>query len=274
MVITAAVFIGNRSTTAVAEVARVERIIGAVDREAAGGGGWFALGGEALALPAGTRLRSRAGSKIGLVLANGASLRLAPETEIVLASATRVELRAGTAYLDSGAGEARWKGIEIVTAAGVARDVGTQFEVTFDGASYRLRVREGRVLLQRDQEEANAGTGEEIRFDAAGPMRRTLFAADDPRWQWVQDLAPPPEIDGRPVRVLLDWVARETGRPVRYADARTERDASRTTLHGSIDRLAPLDALVVMLATTDLRHELLPDGTILISSAVASDRTP
>jgi hypothetical protein len=43
-----------------------------------------------------------------------------------------------------------------------------------------------------------------------------------------------------------------------------ERKASSTILHGSIRNLAPLEALSVMLATTDLEYALPDDGTILI----------
>ena len=77
-------------------------------------------------------------------------------------------------------------------------------------------------------------------------------------------LASAPDIDNQPLTVLLAWVARETGVPVRYATPAIERKASATILHGSIRRLEPLQALAVMLATTDLRHEVLADGTIMI----------
>ena len=51
---------------------------------------------------------------------------------------------------------------------------------------------------------------------------------------------------------------------MRYATPAIERRASGTILHGSIRGLEPLEALAVMLATTDLRHEVLADGTIMI----------
>ena len=63
---------------------------------------------------------------------------------------------------------------------------------------------------------------------------------------------------------LLDWVARETGKEVRFAEPALVRKANTTILHGDIGDLAPLDALALMLATTDLEHAILDDGTILI----------
>jgi ferric-dicitrate binding protein FerR (iron transport regulator) len=258
----------NRPVEAPAQVAQVERVIGAVEWAPSRGSPWTLLRGENAALGRGSQLRSQAGSKAGLVLADGTSLRVAGETEIEIESATRVTLWQGMVYVDTaGTGG----GVEIVTMAGTARDVGTQFEVAYNGADYRLRIRAGRVLLERGPLEAAAAAGEEISFSADGPLLYGRLARNDPRWQWVEDVAPVPDIDGQPVRVLLDWVARETGRPIRFEDARVERMASGTTLHGTIRRLAPLDALAVMLATTDLDHRLLADGTILITSRSVAD---
>ena len=69
-----------------------------------------------------------------------------------------------------------------------------------------------------------------------------------------------------PVTELLNWVARETGRSIRFQDAEVKRRAAATILHGSIRHLAPLDALTIMLATTDLDYVELADGTLLIQS--------
>ena len=90
------------------------------------------------------------------------------------------------------------------------------------------------------------------------------IAANDPDWRWIHSLASAPDIDEQPLTVLLAWVARESGVKVRYASPAIERKATATILHGSIQRLKPFEALEVMLATTDLRHEVLSDGTILI----------
>ena len=67
-----------------------------------------------------------------------------------------------------------------------------------------------------------------------------------------------------PLTVLLEWVARETGRVIQFDKPEIERKAGTTILHGNIRHLAPLEALEVMLATTDLEYALPDDGTILI----------
>ena len=79
-------------------------------------------------------------------------------------------------------------------------------------------------------------------------------------------MASAPEINEQPVTELLEWVARETGRPIRYKDSEVERRAATTILHGSIRHFAPLEALGVMLATTNLEYVELPDGTLLIQT--------
>ena len=109
-----------------------------------------------------------------------------------------------------------------------------------------------------------ATPGEQLSIDASGVIRRTPIAADDPAWHWVQALAAAPDVDNQPLAVLVAWVARETGIKVRYATPAVERRAMTTILHGSIRNLEPLEALAVMLATTDLQHEVLADGTIMI----------
>jgi hypothetical protein len=127
-----------------------------------------------------------------------------------------------------------------------------------------VRVREGEILLQRDDGVRRGAAGQEISIDASGAVSIASIRPDDPAWAWVQTLAAAPDIDRQPLTVLLAWVSRETGASIRYATPAVEHKAATTILHGSIRHLTPLEALTVMLATTDLSHELLADGTIMI----------
>ena len=65
----------NRPTTPAATVAQLERAIGAIDHAPSRTAAWRPLRGDAAPITAGSRLRSRAHSKAGLLLANGTSLR-------------------------------------------------------------------------------------------------------------------------------------------------------------------------------------------------------
>lgn len=243
-------------------IARVERIIGTADQRAGQSGVWAALRDDSPPLAPGTMLRTLEGSRIGIVLAGNVSLRLADNTSVTLESASRVRLSAGKVYVDTGSRDGR--GVVVLTDAGAAFDVGTQFEVLYRDRIFRLRVREGEVRLQRDAAQLRGRAGEQLSINAGGEISRASIAADDLQWQWVQTVAPAPEIDDQPLTVLLEWVARETGHAIRFASPEVERRAAATILHGDIRHLAPLQALSIMLATTDLQQVSLPDGTIMI----------
>lgn len=246
----------------VASVGHVERVIGSVQVRPAGAGQWTLLKETAAALLEGTELRTLAGSAAALQI-RGVSVRIADRTELVLDSQARLSLQQGTVYVDTG-GNVEQPGMLIVAGSTSVTDVGTQYEVRYLGSDYRVRVREGAVLVQHGAVRRRGTAGEQITIDEDDVFRSAAIAANDPDWRWIHSLATAPDIDDQPLTVLLAWVARESGVKVRYASPAIERKATATILHGSIQRLKPFEALEVMLATTDLRHEVLSDGTILI----------
>jgi ferric-dicitrate binding protein FerR (iron transport regulator) len=250
----------QRPLTATVEVARVDRIIGGADTRAPGADSWAPLAGAAAALQVGTRLRTRENGVAGLTLRGGVSLRLAPLTEVELESDARVRLSHGLLYADTGPGDGGT--INVITPAGTAHDFGTQFEIRYEHERLRLRVREGRVALLRDAQRVVADAGTQVAVNAAGEVSRTTIAPSDPAWRWAEAVAPAPDFDGQPVSLLLEWVARETGRALRYTDDSVKRQASATILHGKVGPLAPFEALDVMLATTDFAYEIRDDSTI------------
>ncbi len=242
-------------TSTQAQVATVERVIGSVELES--GGGWEPMTGARGSLGTGARLRTLAGGSVALALDGGASLRLAAATEVEMEGPRRVMLRSGTIYLDNKGSVGT--GYQIETPAGTARDVGTQFELYVAGSALRLRVREGRVEVDRAGQLVTGSAGEQLEIDVLGSVVRSTIATTDVAWQWAETLAPAPDIDGKPAAVLLDWVARETGRKLHYESATVESRAATVILHGNIRHLAPLAALDVMLATTDLEYSLVGD---------------
>ncbi len=236
-------------------VATVARVIGTV--ESGTDGGWSPMTEPGGTLATGATLRTLAGGSAALVLEGGASLRLAAATEILLDGPRRLSLHSGTLYLDNGASPG--KGHQIATPAGTVRDVGTQFELRVADSVLRLRVREGRVEIDRADQMLSGSAGEQLEIDALGGVTRSGISATDTAWQWAETIGPAPDIDGQPATVLLAWVARETGRQLRYESAAVEARAATVILHGNIHGLAPLAALEVMLATTDLEHALIGD---------------
>lgn len=237
------------------ELASVERIIGSAEQ--ATGDVWRPLGENPVALTSGMKLRTNAGGLAGLKLAGGASLRLATETEIMLDAPGRLYLKSGTIYLDNHG--SLGTGYRVETPAGTARDLGTQFELRVASGTLRLRVREGRVEIDRAGQLVSGAAGEQLEIDALGGVTRLPIEASDTAWLWAESVAPTPDVDGKPASVLIDWVARETGRRVVYASTLVEERAASVILHGNIRHLAPLVALDAMLATTDLEYVLLGD---------------
>ena len=245
-------------------MAQVDRIVGSVESRDSADADWTQIADETQALYADIRLRTLPGSRLGLRLGNGASLRVAGSTELSLDEIGSVTLWVGKIYVDSGADANPARQTQVVTAAGTAWDIGTQFEVRYESEIYRLRVREGRVKVLRESAEIANEAGAQLEINSAGHLEHSRIAPTDPEWLWVQSVATAPEIDNQRVTVLLDWISRETGRSIRYENLAVEHKAAMTVLHGKIRDLLPMDALDVMLATTDLEYEIQEDGAILI----------
>ena len=230
-----------------------------------GADNWQRIDDTDVALVPETRLRTQLDGRVALYLARGLSLRVNYQTELMLLSAEQIELTAGTVYVDSGLG-VRTNRFEIATPFGVVRDIGTQFEVRSSPAALRVRVREGLVELYQDRQEPelSGSAGEEFQIDSSGAVERAPFSTYDPDWAWVSTLADVPQTDGQTLVGFLNWVAREMGRSLRFSGPGAEAQAQTVILHGSAESLAPMEALEVVLATTDFEYALLEDGVLLI----------
>jgi ferric-dicitrate binding protein FerR (iron transport regulator) len=252
----------NSQRPVVEPVAQVARVIGTVRIRPVDSRDWTSLHEDEGLLPSDTVLRTEAASAAALQF-DEVSVRIAGGAEVMLESRSRLRLISGRIYVDTNSVGAAGRML-VVTDVGSVSDVGTQFEVQYREGEYRVRVREGEVLLQHGSQRERGVAGEQISIDRAGTVGIVAFPDDDPAWHWVQVLASAPDIDDQPLTVLLAWVARETGLAIRYATPAIERRANTTILHGSVRHLEPLQALAIMMATTDLRHEVLSDGTIMI----------
>ena len=233
-------------------IGNVQQVAGAVSANV--DGAWRSLhsGDE---FSTGMPLRTNTAAGLGLQLGNGASVRLAADTRLVFETAQRLRLEQGRVYVDT-AGARPGAQYEVMTNTGVIRNLGTQFEVYSDGERTRVRVRGGEVVLDTAAESLHARRGEALLADRAGRIERSRFPSDDPQWQWVQELAPPFETNDSRVIDLVDWVARETGREVVFADARARNAAAATRISGSITGLAPEQVMATALATTRLQAEV------------------
>jgi ferric-dicitrate binding protein FerR (iron transport regulator) len=185
-----------------------------------------------------------ADGRVALTLGNSLSLRMNRHTRMRFDSPSDVTLLAGDIYVDSGGVNAAGR-LRIETPAGVVRHVGTQFQVLVTEAGTRVRVREGRVLFTPLDAGAprDVAAGDELRIvDGRLDLRRgqPSFGAE---WEWAATVAPPFDIDGRPLAEFLAWVAREHGWQLRYASEALQQQTYEIRLHGALDQ-SGADAMI------------------------------
>jgi FecR-like protein len=211
---------------------------------------------------AGVQIESGAG-QLGLRLASGGSLRIAPQSRVVLVSGDEAELLAGTIYFDSE--QRRPSEFVVTTQLGEIRDVGTQFLVRLDDERLAVGVREGRVTLTRGAEADSAGVGEGLVASQAGnDVRRDSIETFGADWEWAERLAPPFDINGRTFGEFIAWFEAQTGRTVVFADAALERETRAAVQKGSVDE-PPVEKLATVLDLNDLAYEL--DGERVVIRA-------
>lgn len=231
--------------TSPATVAFVERVDGRVDNAGA-----VLIPGSAIV--EGNVLATEMG-QVAFRLLSGGSLRLGPDSRMVMRGADAVELQSGVLYFDS-EDQRGGNGFVVATRFGSVRDVGTQFVARLDSTqgSFDVGVRNGRVQLTSGLATDGAGVGERLSVTQdSGPIRRGSISTFGDEWEWAERLAPPFDIDGRTVADFLAWFADQTGRTVVFGNATAERLAHETVLSGSID-LPLMQKLSAVLALTDL----------------------
>jgi ferric-dicitrate binding protein FerR (iron transport regulator) len=201
-------------------------------------------------------------SRLGVRWISGESVRLDQNTDILVHSATEIELLVGQIYLDTDQADSD-SGLVIRTPAGAVRHLGTRYLTSVGDSGLSVSVREGRVQLQAAGLNALAEAGEQMNLDSNGVYRRASIPTFGPLWQWTESLAPAFASDGRTMDEFLDWVARESGRELEYRSASAEEMARGTILRGKVD-MEPMKALSVVLQTSDLESEI-NGGSIVVS---------
>lgn len=224
-------------------------------------GGGLLKRGDTLAPEAG--IRTGPGGRAALSLSDGSSLRLDSETGVRLAAGPVLYLDRGSVYVDSGTWTARRSFLEVRTTLGVVRDIGTQFEVRLREDELWVSVREGLATLARGGRSFAAPAGTRLVAGARGSVQSRAVPVLGPDWDWVLAIAPEFRIEGRTLGAYLDWVSRETGWRVRFADPSIARDASTIILHGSVATLRPDETPAAVLPACGLRHRL-SDSTLVI----------
>jgi ferric-dicitrate binding protein FerR (iron transport regulator) len=232
-------------------VARVESLDGGVDSR---GSGWFS-GTAALAQGAQVSTRD------SLSVADGAGvlLRISPDLTVRLAAGARarflaaneLELTQGQAFIDATPGA--HAPLSVITPRGTVTHLGTQYLVRLEGDGVEVAVREGRAQLKSGALTSVAEAGRWVLHRDANtvPIAGDLEPAD-PRFDWIGALPSEFRLEGATLAGFLAWFQRETGLTPIYSAGVDAGKFSEVQLKGSIDDLAPLEALSYVLATADL----------------------
>lgn len=199
-------------------------------------------------------------SRLALEWNSGGSLRIDANTRLEFVSLQAIRLISGTVYFDSksmGATHGSPIALSIMTPAGSASHIGTQFMTKVVGDNVTISVREGRVKIEGSASDLFVLAGSQMNVGADGLAIREPIASYAEAWRWVEDIAPRFDPDGRPVNDLLSWIARETGRNIHYYSVAAEQEAGEI-LHG-FHGLGPVDALEALSSATDLRYSFIDE---------------
>ncbi|HUQ09353.1 MAG TPA: FecR family protein [Steroidobacteraceae bacterium] len=208
---------------------------------------------------------STADGRVALAIGDVLSLRLDRHTRLRLDAPDVLTLLEGAVYVDSG-GLNVHTALRIDTPAGAVRHVGTQFQVSVRATRTRVQVREGRVVMtSRDGEALDLGAGD---LADVGPGTLQIEhgqSGSGAAWEWAAAIAPPFDIENRPLSEFLAWLAREHGWQVRYADAAAQSRARDIRLHGS---LTGLDADRMLERASLITGEALSvrEGSLLVGA--------
>lgn len=253
-------FLREPAAPSVVQIASVEKLVGTVTSTPAGTESGTGMT-EGIMLFAGQRIHTAADGGIALVFASGESVRLDNNTSARLAEAG-IELETGAVYVDSEGNPDIASAMIVTSRFGNVRHIGTQYEARVQNAGIRVRIREGTVEIEAESRDLRGLAGEEIVVPVTGAVLRNEIAPTDEAWQWTERLAALPESPGYVLTDLLAWVARQTGRDVRFASARSRLSADQLMLRG-LGGLSPQETLDVIASTTTIALTVTADSLII-----------
>ncbi len=207
-------------------------------------------------------------------LAGGGNLRIGASTALTVVSNQRVRVTQGVVYFDLPADAAAQRQFVVETLVGDIAHLGTQFEAVVQEDGTRVRVREGAVEWRGTRgATVVAAAGEELQVHRDGTINRRMIATGGREWAWVEALVVDFDIDNQPLVSFLQWMARETGRKLVFADPATIQRATETRMHGSIHGMSMTRALSAVMAATSLDCKI-SDAEIRVSSSSEKRPTP
>ncbi len=219
------------------------------------------------AVRSGETIKTDRNASVGLSWGNGGSLRLDQNTEVRFVSADRIELHSGRVYFDSMPETGRPARLTIATHEGDVTHIGTRFMAAVDDISLTVSVRDGKVRVD-GYYRVTVNDGKRAQFIGASRPREFNIRAYGPDWHWVETTAPAQALNGKKLKELLEWVARETGYRIEFNEGvESEIDIDDVDVTG-VDRDTPRAALDKSLRVTALDYRFDDEnGVIIISHA-------
>ena len=214
----------------------------------------------------GSELTTAEESRATIRLASGHSVRLDTVTRIRLLDAGSFALDRGAVYVDSGSERVAAGSLRVETPLGRIREIGTQFEARLQDGSLRVRLREGAVVVSLDDRSHEVKAGSELEMGPGGSVVRRTIPTHGSDWEWLVGITPMIELEGRSARAFLDWVARERGWTLAFADESVARAADEIVLGGTVGGLTLDEALDAVLPTCRMTYRV--DKGVLVVAAL------
>ncbi len=216
----------------------------------------------------GSEVATGADSGVNLLIDGSLSVRVGASTHLKWLDGQRARLLAGAVYVDSPNDDAASAGraarrLTIETDYGRITHVGTQYLVMVAPSGLTVRVREGVVVVDAERERQVARATEEVSIDRKGAVSRSRISPYGESWSWVEALAGELDIANRSVLEFLEWVSRETGRPVEFANPALRREAANAVLQGSTRGMTVRQALDSVMATTNFAASARDDRLLV-----------
>ncbi len=215
---------------------------------------------DGVVTPAGARVRSgqrldTGGARVALELSDGVSVRVDQRSQLRLLAGRELALERGAVYIDTAGGAGR--GLRVLTPFGAVEDIGTRFEVRIESDQLRVRVRDGLVVVRRDEKSWDGRPGEELTLAADAVAHRGAVPSWGAAWEWTLEVSAAGDFDGLPLMDFLDWAARESGTDIHFEDPALMEAANGITVHGDVSGLPLSEALSVVLPVCGLSHDLV-----------------
>ncbi len=223
------------------------------------------------ALPVGRAVRFDA--DVLTSLSNGGTLHIGRGAEIEAEASGGLRVHRGEIYVDISPDlPDRTLPFVVQTDEGRFQHFGTQFSVTAQASGTRLRVREGQVKWLAQDEVLVTKAGTELLIDEDRSVTRRAISTAGAEWALIESLPPDIDIENRLLADYLEWIARQMGRKLEYADPLARTIAGQTRLHGTVSGLSTRESLTTVMSSTSLQYEV--SGRVIRVSSLRESIVP